>query len=78
MSVQLAEVVRQGYGYGPHLSGSSEVEGAEDDLPAEVDRIPELGVIETDGDHVLPDVLDVSCMGHDILHIAIGSTEQMI
>lgn len=48
----------------PHLmAGSGKVEGTEDDFPCEVHGVPEFGIMKTEGDHVLPQLLDMSSMG---------------
>lgn len=36
------------------------VESTKDDFPCKIDGVPELRVVETKGDHVLPEFLDVS------------------
>lgn len=46
----------------PLVAGSGEVERAENDLPGEVDGVPQFWIVKTESDQVLPELLDVSCM----------------
>lgn len=40
--------------------GSGKVEGTKGDFPGEVHCIPEFGIVETEGHHVLPHFLNMS------------------
>jgi len=42
------------FGFHPLVTGSSEIEGAEYDLPSKIHGVPEFGVVEAKSDHVLP------------------------
>lgn len=42
--------------------GCGEVEGAEDDLPCEIDGVPEFWIVQAEGDHILPELLYMCCM----------------
>lgn len=60
------------------MTGGSDVEGAEDNFPGEIDRVPKLRIVEPEGDHVLPQLLDVCRMCGQHLQASAGRRAQVV
>jgi hypothetical protein len=54
------------------VSGMSEVERTEDDLPCKIHDVPQLRLIHTQCDTVLPKRRNVACVGGESLEVAHG------